>query len=140
MKIDGCESDHATLETIRKMAVQRVHEGEKPSVVLASYGLCRTTIYTWLRQAAGKGRGLRTLQARKATGRPRTLTPRQEQPVLRSINGKNPRQSWFDFGLWTRRIVAELIEQKFGVQLRVTAAGQFLAELGLTPQKPLRRA
>lgn len=140
MKIDGRELDHATLETIRKMAVQRVREGEKPSVVIASYGLCRTTIYKWLRQAAGKGRGLRALQARKATGRPRTLTPTQEQRVLRWINGKDPRQYGFDFGLWTRRIVAELIEQKFGVRLGVTAVGQLLAKLGLTPQKPLRRA
>jgi transposase len=36
--------------------------------------------------------------------------------------------------------VAELIEQKFGVTLGVTAVGALLARLGLTPQKPLQRA
>jgi transposase len=56
------------------------------------------------------------------------------------INGKDPRQYGFDFGLWTRRIVGELIEEKLGVRLGVTAVGRLLAELDITPQKPLRRA
>ena len=42
--------------------------------------------------------------------------------------------------MWTRAIVAVLIEQKFGVELGVTAVGALLAKLELTPQKPLQRA
>ena len=53
---------------------------------------------------------------------------------------QDPRQYGFDFGLWTRQIVAALIEQKFGVRIGVTAVGRLLAELDITPQKPLRRA
>ena len=74
------------------------------------------------------------------TGRPRTLTPAQERQVFRWVNGRDPRQYGLDFGLWTRRIVALLIERKFGVRLGVTAVGALLAKLGLTPQKPLQRA
>jgi hypothetical protein len=55
------------------MAVQRVLEGERPSVVIASYGFARPVIYRWLRDARGKGRGLRALRSRKGTGRPRRL-------------------------------------------------------------------
>ena len=73
------------------------------------YGFCRTTIYKWLRQAQGRGKGLRALSARKGTGRPRSLTPAQERQVFRWVNGKNPMQYGFDFGLWTRRIVRELV-------------------------------
>jgi hypothetical protein len=40
------------------MSVERVREGEDPSVVIASYGFCRTTIYKWLSTAKGRGRGL----------------------------------------------------------------------------------
>ena len=40
MKIDGRTFDHKTLEQIRRMAVQRVREGEKPADVIASFGLC----------------------------------------------------------------------------------------------------
>ena len=140
MKRDGRELDHVTLETIRFMAVERVREGEAPSSVIASYGFCRTTIYKWVRAASRPGVGMKALRSTKAPGKPRTLTPRQEQPVFRWVNGKDPRQYGLDFGLWTRAIVASLIEQKFGVGLGQTAVGELLAKLGLTPQKPLRRA
>src|SRR5215471_20194309 len=90
MKRDGRTLDHKTLEEIRRMAVQRVWEGEKPSVVIASYGFSRQIIYKWLREAKSKGRGLRALRSRKATGRPRTLTAKQEQQLFRWINGKDP--------------------------------------------------
>ena len=45
MQIDGRTLSHETSETIRHLAVQRVKEGERPSSVIKSYGLCRTTIY-----------------------------------------------------------------------------------------------
>ena len=122
------------------MAVERVREGDRPSAVIASYGFNRTTIYKWLTTASEPGKGVKALRSRPASGRPRSLTPRQEQQVFRWINGRDPRQYGFDFGLWTRLIVALLIEQKFGTRLGVTAVGALLARLGLTPQKPLQRA
>jgi len=140
MKRDGRKLDHGTLETILLMAVERVREGEAPCVVIASYGFGRTVIYKWLAAAAKPGLGLRALLARPAPGRPRRLTPRQEQQVFRWINGKDPRQYGLDFGLWTRSVVSDLIERKFGIRLGLTAVGEMLAKLGLTPQKPLQRA
>ena len=86
------------------------------------------------------GVGIKALRLTKATGRPRSLTPTQERQVFRWINGRDSRQYGLDFGLWTRAMVAGLIEQKFGVRLGVTAGGELLAKLGLTPQKPLQRA
>jgi hypothetical protein len=53
---------------------------------------------------------------------------------------EGPTPAWFDFGLWTRLVVRRLIGEKFGVNLGVTAIGKLLAKLGLTPQKPLKRA
>jgi transposase len=73
-------------------------------------------------------------------GRKPFLSPRQKLQVRHWINGKDPRQHGFDFGLWTRRIVAVLIAEKFGARPGVTAIGRLLAELDITPQKPLRRA
>lgn len=140
MKRDGRTLDRATLETIRLMAIERVREGEAPTDVIASYGFNRTTIYQWMKAALQPGVGIKALRSTKATGRPRTLTPAQERQVLRWVNGRDPRQVGLDFGLWTRRVVVELIAQKFGVTLGVTAVGELLARLGLTPQKPLQRA
>jgi transposase len=140
MQRDGRSFDHKTLESLRLMAVERVREGERASSVIASYGFNRTTIYKWLAIASGAGRGVKALRSRPATGRPRSLTPRQEKQVFAWVNGKDPRQYGLDFGLWTRAMVASLIEQKFAVKLGLTAVGELLAKLGLTPQKPLERA
>src|SRR5215475_10314474 len=140
MRRDGRGLDHRTLEAIRLMAVERVRDGERPSSVIASFGFNRTTIYRWLDAAAKPGIGMWGLRSRPATGRPRSLTPRQEQQVFRWINGRDPRQYGLDFGLWTRSVVASLIEQQFRIRLGLTAVGELLAKLGLTPQKPLQRA
>lgn len=139
MKRDGRKLDHKTLEAIRLMAMERLSEGEAASAVMASYGLCRTTIYKWQRKVRS-GKGVNALLSRKASGRPRTLTPSQEKRVFGWINGRDPRQYGFDFGLWTRQVVSQLIKDRFGVELSLASVGALLARLGLTPQKPLQRA
>lgn len=136
---DGRKHDHKTLETLRQLAVRRVVEdGESPSEVMRSLGLCRTTIYPWLRKH--KKHGEKALHMRKAAGPARKLNERQRQQVRRWIVGKDPPQYGFDFGLWTRQIVAQLVMDKFAVSLGKTAIGRLLASLDITPQKPLRRA
>src|SRR5258708_20224002 len=135
---DGRKLDHKSLETLRLLAVRRVVEdGEPPSEVMRSLGLCRTSFYPWLRAHRKKGQA--ALLMRKASGPRPKLSGKQRQQVRRWILGKDPRQHGFDFGLWTRRIVARLIEEKFGISLKLTAVGRLLAGLEITPQRPLRR-
>jgi transposase len=138
-KIDGRTLSHKALEHMRILAVKRVVEdGEAPSEVMKSLGLCRTTIYPWLRKHADQG--MDALVERIAQGPEPKLTEKQRQQVKRWILGKDPRQYGFDFGLWSRRIVRALIAEKLGVELGLTAVGRLLASLEITPQKPLRRA
>jgi len=138
-KIDGRTLDHKALEHIRKVAVKRVVEdGEAPSEVMKSLGLCRTSIYPWLRRY--KDQGLEALVEKISQGPEPRLSEKQRQQVRRWILGKDPRQHGFDFGLWTRRIVQTLILEKMGVELCLTSVGKLLASLDITPQKPLRRA
>jgi len=137
--IDGRTLEHNTLEHIRIQAVRRVVEdGESPSAVMQSFGLCRTTIYPWLRDF--KQHGWDALAESISAGPPPKLTEAQQQRVKRWILGKDPRQYGFDFGLWTRRIVQQLIAEKLKVGLCLTSVGKLLARLNITPQKPLRRA
>jgi transposase len=138
-KIDGRTLDHRTLEHMRILAVRRVvEEGEAPSVVIQSLGFSRPVIYSWLRKF--KDAGWDGLVERIAEGPEPKLNEKQRQQVKRWILGKDPRQYGFDFGLWSRRIVQALIEERFGVGLGLTAVGRLLASLDITPQKPLRRA
>jgi transposase len=140
MKKDGRTHDRKTKEAIRMMAVDRILEGEDVTAVMSSYGLCRTTGYKWLAKIRGRGHGKHCLAARKGSGRTPKLTRSQKSQVFRWVNGKNPMQYGFDFALWTRDIVRELILKKFNISLCVTSVGSLLAELNLTPQKPLQRA
>jgi len=138
-KIDGRTLNHKALEHIRMLAVKRVVEdGEAPSEVMKSFGLCRTSIYRWLRMY--EDQGMEALVEKIAQGPEPKLSEKQRQQVKRWILGKDPRQYGFDFGLWSRRIVQALIEEKMGIELGITAVGRLLAGLDITPQKPLRRA
>lgn len=138
-KIDGRTRDHKTSEPLRILAVKRVVEGKEiPSVVMQSLGLCRPTIYPWLREF--KAGGWEALAASLAQGPAPKLNEKQRHQVRRWIPGKDPRQDGFDFALWTRRIVQALVKQKRGLALGLTAVGRLLASLEIPPQKPLRRA
>src|SRR6202048_2147781 len=46
----------------------------------------------------------------------------------------------FEFALWTREMVAVLIERKYRIKLAPNSVGRLLAQLGITCQKPLHRA
>src|SRR5215510_9941699 len=137
--IDGRKLDHKTLEHIRTQAVRRVIEdGERPGDVMRSFGLCRTTIYPWLREF--KDKGWEALAESISQGPEPKLTDKQKQQIKRWTLGKDPRQYGLDFALWTRRIVQHLIQEKMGIELCLTSVGKLLASLEITPQKPLRRA
>jgi len=137
-KLDNRSLDHKELEHMRLLAVDRVLAGEKPSAVAKSLGLYRTSIYKWLRAERKSGR--QALKSTTAKGPTPKLTAAQQRQVRRWIVGKAPRQYGFDFGLWTRRIIAEMIHDRFGVSLTLPSIGRLLTTLDITPQKPLRRA
>src|SRR5680860_75641 len=140
MKCDGRTLDHKTLEEMRLIAVRRMAEGESAAAVAASFGMHRSWAFKCRAAVRGRGRGVRVLRSRKGSGRPRKLTATQARQVFVWVNGKNPMQYGFDFGLWTRQIVGELIAQRFGVRLSLASIGGLLARQGLTAQKPLQRA
>jgi transposase len=97
-KTDGRTIDHKALEHMRMLAVRRVLEdGEKPSLVMESFGFCRTTIYRWLRKCQDEG--MEALVEKICQGPAPLLNEKQRQQVRRWIIGKDPRQHGFDFGL-----------------------------------------
>lgn len=135
---DGRKRTKDQKHLIREMATKRYQAGESPKRIAASYGVSTVSIHRWANSV--KDAGPDALKAKQPTGRPRKLTEDQEQEVFRWIVGGDPRQLGLDFGLWTRKIIAEQIEERMGVTLSVTSVGELLHRLGLSPQKPLRRA
>ncbi|PWJ53364.1 Winged helix-turn helix, partial [Quadrisphaera granulorum] len=56
------------------------------------------------------------------------------------IVGHDPRQLQFEFALWTRELVAEMIARDFGVNLSLVSVGRLMKKMGLSVQRPLWRA
>ena len=137
-KDDARKLDHKTLEEMRVRVVKRVQEGKSPEVLAHVLGLNRSTVYGWL--ARYRRGGWNGLKAKPLAGRPPKLNGKMIQWVYDTVTRKNPLQLKFAFALWTRAMVAKLIEEKFHVVLSAASVGRLLAQLGITCQKPLHRA
>lgn len=135
---DARSLDHATLEEMRRLAVSQVLAGAGHAEVARSLQVHRCTVAKWMMSYRDEGET--GLESSKATGRKPTLTARQTERLKRVILGKNPQQLNFGPALWTLPLVSQLIEKLFGVVLHKTTVGRILMHLGLTPQKPVRRA
>ena len=68
------------------------------------------------------------------------MTDRQMSQLRSWLVGRDPRQFQFDFALWTRKIVRDLLRQEFEVEMTPQAVGSLLRRMGLSPQRPLYRA
>ncbi len=135
---DGRKLARKALEDIRIQAVQQVEAGESPEDVVRTLGFSRAVIYDWI--AKYRDGGIGALRAKRATGRPPKLKGRQLKWLYNTITQKNPLQLKFEFALWTRGMIREVIRKQFGVRLSEVSVGRLLKKLGLTPQRPLRRA
>jgi transposase len=137
-KDDARKLDHATLEALRVRAVRSVQDGESPENVARTLRVTPRAMYRWL--ALYRRGGWNALKAKPLAGRPPKLNGGMLKWLYNTVTQKNPLQFRFQFALWTREMVAELIERKYGIRLARNSVGRLLAQLGITAQKPLYRA
>ena len=123
---DGRKLDHKTLEALRIRAVDQVGEGAHPEDVAAALGLHRKTVYAWLARYREGGKD--ALKAQPVPGRPPKLAGPQLSRLYALIAGQDPRQMQFEFALWTREMVREVIRREFGVALSVVSVGPAVAQ------------
>jgi len=138
INLDGRKINRKALEEIRIRAVMRVEGGESPEVIIKTLGFTRGRIYEWL--AKYREGGIDALRSRQAPGKTPKLSGKHLQKLYRLIVGVDPRQLKFEFALWTRGMVRELIKRKFNVSLSDVSVGRLLRKIGLSPQKPIRKS
>lgn len=135
---DGRKLDHATLEALRLRTVKQVLGGANAEELSVALGLHSKTVFGWM--ADYRRGGFAALRRKPVPGRAPKLDPAQLRKLQGFITGDDPRRFGFEFALWTREIVQELIRREFDVSLSVTSVGQTLKKLGFSAQRPLYRA
>lgn len=135
---DARSLDHTTLEELRRLGVKRVLAGETQAAVAASLEIHPGSVARWMAQYREGGE--QSLASTVSTGRPSKLTPKQVAQLRAIIIGKNPQQLNFGLALWTLPVIRQLIERKFGVVLHDSNIGRLLHRIGLSVQRPQRRA
>jgi transposase len=126
------------LRDIREFAITAIQKGMHPEDVADLYDVGRSTVFNWRKEYLEKGAA--ALTVKNAPGRTPRLTAAQLEQVRKWVVGKDPRQLQFDFAMWTRQMVRDLISREFGVEYTLQAVGVILRGMGLSPQKPLVRA
>jgi transposase len=119
---DGRKIDRKALEEIRIRAVKRVEAGESPEVVTKALGLTRPRIYEWI--AKYREGGIDALRRRTTPGKVPKLAGHHLKKIYKLVVGADPRQLKFEFALWTRGMIRELIMREFGVRLSEGSVGR----------------
>jgi transposase len=122
----------------RLRAVQLLKEGNEAALVARMFGVSRAIVFRW--QQKYDGGGPAALETKKTPGPASRLSPTQMSQLYAIITGCDPRQVQFDFGLWTRKIIRDLIRRQFGIKFSEVQVGRLLKKMGLSAQRPLYRA
>lgn len=138
MKQDARKLDHKTLEEMRIRAVRQVQSGVSPEDITRSLGLSHPTIYNWL--ASYRDGGMQALKAKPVPGRPSRITGPMMKWIYDTIVQKSPLQFRFEFALWTREMIREVIFKKYKLRLGLSSVSRLLKQLGLSCQRPIFKA
>ncbi|PJE77891.1 hypothetical protein CI610_03182 [invertebrate metagenome] len=68
------------------------------------------------------------------------LSPEQRDSLSQIILTKDPTAYGFYKALWSRDIIAAIIKIEFDVSMHPATVSKMLRKIGLTPQRPTRKA
>jgi transposase len=120
---------------LRKIAVHAVEEnGYSPEDVIKIFGFSRGTIYDWLKRF--RQDGYAGLDSKKAPGAVPEVTAEMDAWLKQTVLEQTPEDFGYDTMLWTCDLLAQLLAERFGVQVVGATINQHLHRLGLTYQQP----
>ncbi|WP_302873783.1 IS630 family transposase [Nocardia mangyaensis] len=128
-------------EALRMRVVAALREGMTGAEAVRVFGVSEGSIRNWkARYAFGGAEGLESRRSGRKAGEARKLTPDQEKALVEAIIEFEPEQLDLDGKLWTRRKVTELAYRLFRVRYTERGMGKLLQRMGLSFQRPDRRA
>ena len=140
-KIDSRTLSVDALNERRRRAVKLRLEGVSLKDTAAQCEMSRTTVIAALKAyEVGGWKAVDIARPGRPSGTGRTLSAEQEREVQRLIRDRTPDQLKMVYALWSRQAVAELIRNRYGIDLAVRTMGLYLERWGFTPQKPMKKA
>lgn len=124
-------------EGCRRRAWTLHQQGWTQRQIAAALGVTQGAVSRWLQRA--RTAGLEALRTHPPPGAPPRLTPEQLSH-LRALLAQGAEAFGFRGAVWTRRRVAQLIREQFGVSYHPTHVGRLLQHLEWTVQTPILRA
>jgi len=121
----------------RMRAGRLLQAGKQPAEIARLVGAPRQTVYRW-RDVLKVG-GIEALSAMSKGGRPARLGAAELSRLYVALL-EGPQAQGFATPLWTLKRVRLLIEREFGVRYSNVHVWRLLGQLGLSNQKPERRA
>jgi transposase len=125
------------LEKRRRQAIQLLKAGKNLPAVARALSASVSSVFRWYQ--GYKKRGLRGLRPRPTPGRPPRLSKKEKSKLVKLLL-QGPLAAGYRTDLWTLQRVADLIEQRFGVQYHPCHVWKLLTGLGWSCQIPERRA
>jgi transposase len=135
---DARKLNRSTLEYIRIQVIRSINRGISIKEVCQIFGISRSKVYEWIKRV--EENGLKDLIAKIAPGKKPLINKQQKEILEFWLCIFTPLDFGFDTVLWTTKIIKVLIEQKFEISLSRSAVNRLLHRIGLTPQRPIRRA
>ena len=124
---------------LRRIAVRAVEEKHySPEVIADILGISRSSLYDWLRWYREGGE--EALDTQSAPGAPPVITEEMDRWLKTVVLTTTPVDHGYDTRLWTRDLLAELLNRRFGIQVAGNTVSLHLRRLGLSYQTPSYRA
>src|SRR4051812_41474712 len=121
----------------RLRAWELKQQGWNQREIASALGVSEGAVSQWIKR--GREGGVEGLRKRTSPGAPSRLTEKQ-RTQLRELLAQGAEAHGFRGEVWTCERVAEVIRKEFGVSYHPAHVSRLVRALGLSLQKPTRRA
>jgi transposase len=141
LKINAKKVSIETQYEIRKTIVRMLKNGVKGSEIAKQLGVSEGHVSNVKKAYKQNGiEGIKPKKEGRKVGEKRILTPEQENEIMSIIVEKDPTQLKFKECMWTRKNIRQLIKEKYGIDIKLSTLGYYLARWGFSVQRPVKRA
>jgi len=140
MQNDFRKLDQKSQEKLRIQSIKMIKNGKTHLEVAIFLGIKRQVVSRWWSKYKQSGLSGLKMKSRANVTDSSKVNSEQARAIRKIILEKTPDQLNFGFMLWTREAVKLTLKKVYKIDLGLSAVGRLLKKLGLTPQKPMKKA